>query len=235
MTRTSLFGLLAALVLPSLTSAQYVRQPERYLLINPPVQQPPPVHVVHVVPPPRQVVVVRNPPPVQRVRVRVETTPTETRATNESGWFIGAAAGALLRFDNEHREATPSYRLDAGVSLGQAEFGLRFDLAPAFQTGDERAALYTAGAGFGYRFLEGSRVRPVIGLGLESVFFNPVGAETSRAFAVNARVGLDLDVPTNFGALSVGLDVTGHQPIAGADQAENTLLGIAAHLALRFE
>lgn len=232
MRRLAHLTLLAALVLPSIASAQYVRQPERYLLINPPRRVVQPV-VVQTAPPPQRVVVVHNRPAPQ-VRVRVETGRPTTSTDDSPRWFLGAGAGALLRFDGLHREATPSYRLDAGVTLGQVEFGLRFDLAPSFQQGEDRASLYTAGAGFGYRFLKDSRVHPVIGLGLESVFFNPAGGPTSRAFALNARVGLDLDVPTNFGHLALGLDVTGHQPLAGDDEAEATLLGIGAHFGLHF-
>lgn len=226
-------ALLAALVLPSLAGAQYVQQPERYLLINPPrrVVQP----VVVTAPPPERVVVVHNQPtPTPHVRVHVQTTRNDDTPDDGPRWFLGAGAGALLRFDGLHREATPSYRLDAGVTLGQVEFGLRFDLAPSFQQGEERASLYTAGAGFGYRFLEDSRVHPVIGLGLESVFFNPADGETSRAFALNARIGMDLDVPTHFGHVALGLDVTGHQPIAGDEIAKARLLGIGAHFGLHF-
>ena len=214
--RHTLFALLAAFILPSLASAQYVRHPDRYLLINPPRQVVQPV-VVHTAPSPERVVVVHQTPPPPHVRVRVETHRHTETDDDSPRWFLG-----------------PSYRLDAGVTLGQVEFGFRFDLAPSFQQGEERAALYTAGAGFGYRFLEDSRVHPVIGLGLESVFFNPAEGETSRAFALNARIGMDLDVPTHFGHVALGLDVTGHQPLAGDDAAQATLLGIGAHFGLYF-
>ncbi|MEM9070676.1 MAG: hypothetical protein AAGE52_19370 [Myxococcota bacterium] len=219
--------ILVALVLPNVADAQYVhqpvRQPTRYLLVPPaqPPIQPVVVHRPVVVQPPQRVIVQR----------RVVVHPVEVEPEPEVHWFVGAGAGALLRFD-AGREATPSYQLAFGVGVGKAEFSLRFDLAPGFESETEEASLYTAGAGFGYRFLDG-RIHPVVGVGLESLFYNPEGGETSRAFAATGRLGVDLDVPTRFGALAVGLDVTAHQPLAGAEQANATLLGIGAHLAFR--
>lgn len=228
----ALAALTLTLFLPARGEAQVARRPVRYLFVDPPPQVvvTPPPPVVPLPPPGRVLVRVHTPPPLPAP----PASPPAVDA-DDPQWFVGAGAGALFRFDGAGREATPSYRLDLGVALGGAEFGLRFDLAPGFQTGDDRAALYTAGAAFGYRFLPRTRLHPVVGIGLESVFFNPQGASTARAFALTGRVGLEMDVPTAFGTIAVGLDVRAHQPLAGAEEAQATLLGAGAHFALRFD
>jgi len=240
---------LGTLAVASEASAQYrdpytgERHPDRYLLIQPP--QRPVVRPVVVQPPQRRVVVVhhRPPPPVE---VRVEHTPpppvrrvTLREPRQRPRWFLGVGTGALIRFDQGVAQTTPAYRLHVGTAVDQAEFVFRFDLAPGYEVGDPDAgttdaALYTAGAGFQYRFLEDACVHPVLGLGLETVFFNPQGAETSRSFAVTGRAGLEMGIPTGFGELALGLDVTGHQPLAGTDGAMQSLLGVGAHLDFRF-
>ncbi len=219
------FGIIAA---PPSANAQDwgVRRPHRTLLV--PHVAPQPVQVV-VTPPATRVirtrVVIRDPQPTT-----LELRPEERIQTAGPRWYLGAGMGALLRFGDE-TSATPSYRFDAGILAGSAEFSLRFDLAPGF---DERASLYTAGAGFGYRFLEGSRVRPVLGVGLETIFYNPQEEDTQRAFAATGRGAVELDVPTRFGNLAIGLDATIHQPIAGSESAMRRLLGIGAHIHLVF-
>lgn len=239
---TALAALCLALVAPVLAApslAEAQRHPDRYLLIDP----PPPsrrVVVVQQPPPPRRVVVrhVQRPPDVL---VRVNRTPPppvqiDPPRSTRPRFFVGAGAGALLRFD-EGRDATPSYQLRLGLAVDQAEFAFRFDLAPGFEQGGETgadAALYTAGAGFQYRFVEDGSVHPVLGLGLESVFFNPEGSETARAFAATGHFGVELDVPTRFGAVSLGLEARAHQPLAGDDPAMARLLGVDAHLDFRF-
>ncbi len=225
------FAVLAMVLgLPTRGGAQIVRGPVRYLFVEPrpTVVRPAAVALAS---------------PARQVLVRVRTNPAPHVARDHGPpadedaprWFVGAGAGALLRFDGLGRDAAPSYRLDLGLALGGAEFGLRFDLAPGFQTGDEPAAFYTAGAAFGYRFLQRSRLHPLVGLGLESVFFNPRGATAVRGVALTGRLGLEMDAPTMFGAVSVGLDLRGHQPLAGAAPTQATLLGVGAHFALRFD
>lgn len=199
----------------------YVQQHRTPVVVRPIVQPQPVVvrsPVVHVV----------RPTPSPQVHVQVVTEPT--RPARDAKWRLGVGAGALLRFGSE-TVGTASYEVRAGLMVDQVEFGFRFDLAPGFS---EQDALYTAGAGFRYRFLEDGVVHPHLGLGLESVFYNPVGEESVRAFAVTAAAGMEMDVATRFGAIAVGLDVRGHQPLAGADQASVRLLGVGAHLDLRF-
>ncbi len=227
----ALAALLASFASPG--AAQRARRPTRYLFLDPPaasveVRVRAPAPVLPVVPEPVLPVV---PEPV----LPVVPEPAPTPQPNPPRWFVGAGTGALIRFDGAGRDATASYRLDLGVAVGGAEFGLHFDLAPRFQRGAEPAALYTAGAAFGYRGLPGSRLHPIVGLGMESLFLNPQGAGTARAFAFTARLGLELDVPSAFGALAVGFDLRAHQPVAGAPKAQATFLGLAAHLALRFD
>ena len=214
------------------------RYPQRYLLTGQPhvVVHRTPV-VTPVVPPHRvRVVVHHRSTPVEPVEP-VEP-PAERPPASSPRWFVGVGTGALLRFGDQNG-ATPSYRIHAGVIVNQAEFVFRFDLAPGFEVGDPAAgtadaALYTAGAGFHYRFFKNSVVHPVVGIGLETVFFNPEGAETSRAFGLTARLGAEMGFATRFGEVALGLDATGHQPLAGAQEAMARLLGIGAHLDFRF-
>ena len=228
------------------------RQPDRYLLIQPRQRVRRRTYVrpvVRPVTPPHRVVVVhrQTPPPPVPVEIEVETQPAtpvnivRPRVRRDTPrWFVGVGTGALLRFGDGGTQATPAYRLHVGTAVDQAEFVFRFDLAPGYDLDGEDgadptdAALYTAGAGFQYRFLPNARLHPVLGFGLETVFLNPQGAETLRAFSVTARAGVEMGVPTNFGEIALGLDVTGHQPIAGAEEAMARLVGVGAHLDFRF-
>ncbi|MCB9603618.1 MAG: hypothetical protein H6720_25140 [Sandaracinus sp.] len=202
------------------------RRPTRYLYVEP---APPPVVVVQPAPlpppPPRQIVVVQHhtvhqPEPLPTPRARLDTR-----------WFVGAGFGGLALLDGD-RSAVPAYALELGLAVEEVELAFHADLAPAFTDND---ALYTLGAAFRYRFLPDARLHPRLGFGLESLFRNPEGAETARAFAATGELGLDLDVPTSFGALAVGLDMRAHRGLAGDESARVTVLGFGIHAALRFE
>ena len=207
-------------------TGQVVRRPTRYLMVDPNgYALPPPRRVTVVVPPARPVpppatVVVQpapTPTPIVPVRPVPEPAPRDPYDT-EGSVILGAGAGALVIFGQGQAYSTPSYRLHLGVAMDQAEFGLRFDLAPGAldvdgPDGATSAAIYTAGASFGYRFFPDAFVHPVLGVGLETLFLNPEGLESSRAFAATARFGLELAVPVSDGAFALGLDVTGHHPL----------------------
>lgn len=203
------------------------RRPTRYLYVD---QAPPPVVVVQPAPvvlePPRRHVVI-----VEHTTYAPEPPPALEAPTFGTRWFLGAGFGGLSLLDGE-RSAVPAYSLELGLAVDSVEVAFHVDLAPSFTDSD---ALYTAGAAFRYRFLPEGRVHPYVGLGLESLFRNPEGAETARAFAATGELGLDLDVPTTFGALAVGLDSRVHRGLAGAEQARVTVLGFGAHFTLRFD
>lgn len=205
------------------------RHPTRYLYVEP---APQPVR-------PQQVVVVQTPPrPQHVVVVQHHTVHTPTPPSIElpepslgARWFIGAGFGGLALLDGD-RSAVAAYTLELGLAVDSVELALHADLAPSFTESD---ALYTVGAAFRYRFLPEARVHPRMGVGLESLFRNPEGAETARAFAATGEIGLDLDVPTTFGALSLGLDTRIHRGLAGDERARVTALSFGAHFALRFQ
>lgn len=219
---------------------QVVRHPTRYLYVAPPPQQvlPPPIEV-RVVPPPQRQVLIHVPDPMP--------TPEPERVDpyrTDGSIILGAGVGGLILFGDE-TYATAAYKLHLGVAMGQAEFGLRFDLAPgALDIVDPSsgaavgASLYTAGASFGYRFLPDSFVHPVVGIGFESIFLNPEGMDTSRAFGATARFALELAVPVASGsAFALGMDVTGHHPFVTSqgylgDRTE--MVGFGAYADYRF-
>lgn len=237
MARSSLRSALRALVVLALSFAALpalaqtygpARHPTRYLYVDPP---PPvrPVVVVHTPPPPppRQVVVVQH----HTVHTPTPVVVEPTTPSLQTRWFLGAGFGGLALLDGD-RSAVPAYTLELGLAVDSVELALHADLAPSFTESD---ALYTVGAAFRYRFLPDARVHPRMGVGLESLFRNPEGAETARAFAATGEVGIDLDVPTTFGALSLGLDTRIHRGLAGDESARVTALSFGAHFALRFE
>lgn len=175
---------------------------------------------------PARVVVVERP-----VNPGLDRLPRlEPRRDGGVRWFLGAGFGGLALLDGD-RGAVPAYSVELGAAVDGVELALHADLAPAFTEAD---ALHTVGAAFRYRFLPEARVHPSLGFGLESLFRHPDGAEVARAFAATAEVGLDLDLPTTFGALSLGLVARAHRGIAGAEAARVTAVGFGAHFALRF-
>lgn len=218
---------------------QVVRRPTRYLYVAPPQQ---------VLPLPVEVRVVETPP--SRVLIRVsdpEPQPQPPRVDpyrTDGSVILGAGVGGLVIFGDE-TYAAAAYKLHLGVAMGQAEFALRFDLAPgAVDVLDPAsgamvdASLYTAGASFGYRFLPDAFVHPVLGIGVESIFLNPEGMDTSRAFGATARFALELAVPVSSGgAFALGMDVTGHHPFVASqgylgDRTE--MVGFGAYADYRF-
>jgi len=137
--------------------------------------------------------------------------------------IAGAGAGGVFFLGDGVNGVAAGYRLHLGLAVDAAEFALRFDLVPdaidiQSETGEATSAsLYTAGATFNYRFLPGATVHPVAGVGLESVFVDAQGADSSTAFAVTGRAGAELAYPLSDGALALGIDVTGHHVLGKVD------------------
>ncbi|MBX3251774.1 MAG: hypothetical protein KF901_31640, partial [Myxococcales bacterium] len=225
----------ACLALAALTSGvvdaqDHARRPVRFLYVDDPVVTQP----VVVAPAPR-VILTPAPAPSPVVVVTHHTTyEPEPIAppppAMQPSWFFGVGAGGLALLDGS-RGAVPSYALELGVGLDVVDVVLRADLARAFSEGD---SLYTAGAGFRYRFATG-RVQPRLGAGLESLFRHAGGQPAARAFAATAEIGVDLRVPTHFGALEIGLDTRLHRGLAGDERARVTVLAFGLRAAFRFQ
>jgi len=146
-------------------------------------------------------------------------TPQERDPYDTDGLVVaGAGMGGLFFFGDGITGVAAAYRLHVGLAVGAAEFALRFDLAPDAMevartdggSGTTPAALYTAGATFNYRFIDGAAVHPVVGAGIETVTLDPHQGKGGTAFAATGRAGLELAYPISHGALALGIDVTGH-------------------------
>lgn len=231
------------------TPPRQVLRPHRYLYVDPQVLPPPqPVTVRVVQPPPPTRVVVRtvSPPPPTRVVIAPTPTYEEPRVDpydTDGRVIVGAGFGAMAFFRDGEQHFAPGYKLSLGLALDQAEFGMHFDFVPDAMDvpGDDGesldAAVYTARAQFQYRLAPRATVHPVVGIGLETIFLNPDGAETGTAFAGTARLGLEFAYPLASGALALGVDATVHQPFGTtqsyrADPA--TMLSFGAYGNYRF-
>jgi len=183
-----------------------------------PWAQPPPPRYIHVVP--VQVPVPPPPPPAPVIVAHLRQNPYETPGLVIAGAGLG---GLLLRMGNGDQTVTPSYLLHLGLAVGDAEFALRASLAPEALSlpdgagGEQEVGIYATRASFNYRFLRGSPVHPVAGLGLEMIAASPAHGDDGYAFAATARLGLELAFPLSDGALALGLDTTGHLPFARTD------------------
>jgi hypothetical protein len=156
--------------------------------------------------------------------------------------IAGAGMGGLLFFGDGVTGVAAAYHLHLGVAVGQAEFSLRFDLAPdAMQRplaggGTTPAALYTAGASFGYRFLPRAVIHPVAGAGIETVTLDPHVGKTGFAFAGTARAGLEMAYPIGDSALAFGIDAKGHHLFVASEHfgAPRAMLSFGAYADWRF-
>jgi hypothetical protein len=183
-------------------------------------------------PPPRYVV---DPAPVPVA----ERDPYDTAGLVIAGGGLG---GLILRADGE-TSVTPSYLLHLGLAVGAAEFALRANLAPNAITWTDPegrgvdVGIYATRASFNYRFLQGSVIHPVAGLGLEMIAATPTMGADGYCFAASARLGLELAFPLSNGALALGIDTTGHLPFAATDTFHadlSLMLGFGAYLDYRF-
>jgi hypothetical protein len=186
-------------------------RPRRYYLVVPPLQRPVTTVRVERRAPPPSVVIDPGPAP--------SANPYDT-----SGVVVaGGGVGAVVFLGDGITEVALGYKLHLGLAVGASEFALRADLVPdgldvLGPDGNQTpAAFYTVGASFSYRFLDRAVVHPVAGIGLEALVLDPHDGETGTAFAVTARAGLELAYPLSDGALALGIDVTGHQPLVATD------------------
>ena len=200
--------------------------------------QPPPPRHVHVVP----VLVPDPPPPPPRpvIVAHLRQDPYETPGIVIAGAGLG---GMMLRLGNGDQAVTPSYRLHLGLAVGDAEFALRASLAPEAlslpvgSVGEQEVGIYATRASFNYRFLRGTPVHPVAGLGLEMIAASPAQGDDGYAFAATARLGLELAFPLSDGALALGLDTTGHLPFTRTKTFPvdlSFMLGFGAYVDYRF-
>lgn len=230
---------LAAAAAASPAAAQWVRQPDRYVVD--PIVRPTQLVVVQPEPDPITTVTVERRTVV--TDVDVTTAETERDPYDTHGIVVaGAGLGGLLFVGDGFGGATVAYRLHFGLAVDQAEFGLRFDMAPdALETVDAEgrvndAGIYTLGATFNYRFLPNADVHPVLGAGLEGVAYDPSAGSASVAFAITARAGLELAYPLADGALALGIDATGHQLLGGRDFPDEvgSMVSFGAYVDYRF-
>jgi len=214
------FGALAALAAPLPAHAvELYWDPD-------PGPPPPPARAVVYVQPNDPVVLVE--PALHadvHVDVDVGAQPARPRDPYDTSSIViaGAGVGGIFFFGDGMTGAAAAYKLHVGVAVGQASFSVRFDLVPdatevqAPAGGLTPAALYTAGAMFGYRFLPGAVVHPVAGVGLETIVVDPHEGQGGQAFAGTLRAGLELAYPLADGALALGIDATGHHPFGASD------------------
>lgn len=148
--------------------------------------------------------------------------------------IAGGGVGGLLLRANGKTALLPTYRLHLGLAVGQAQIGLRANLAPHAMTLPETTdaaandvALYATRLTFDYRFLKDAVVHPVAGAGLEALIADPAAGGTGFTLAGTARIGLEFAFPIGESALAVGLDATGHLPMA---KSEKMVLDLAAML-----
>jgi hypothetical protein len=223
---------------PTVVVGSPVRNPRRYY-----------VHVRQNPPPPSRVTVHvrqnrRPTPPPANVVVDPGPSSTERDPYDTDGLVIaGAGAGGIFLFGDGITHAALAYKLHLGLAIDQSEFAIRANLVPdagdvaSPSGGGTPSALYTIGASFNYRFLDGAIVHPVAGAGLETLILDPHEGETGTAFAVTARAGLEYAYPIADGALALGIDVTGHLPFGVTEQYAAdavAMLDFGAYLDYRF-
>ncbi|MCK5798011.1 MAG: hypothetical protein KAI47_12535 [Deltaproteobacteria bacterium] len=157
--------------------------------------------------------------------------------------IAGAGVGGLLLRGSDVTSFVPTYRLHLGLAVGQAEIGLRANLAPHAITLAEDTptandiSLYATRLTFDYRFIPGAVVHPIAGAGFEAIVADPVAGDTGLTFAATARIGLEFAYPLGHSALAVGIDATGHIPLAQTDAMAvdlDAMLSFGAYLDFRF-
>lgn len=205
-----------------------VMRPTKYYLTPAPAPVPPPAPAVIVTPAPPSVVLV---------------TPKRNPYDTSGLVIAGAGVGGLLLRGSDVTSLVPTYRLHLGLAVGQAQIGLRSNLAPGAITlgGDTPEAndvsLYATRLTFDYRFLRDAVVHPVAGAGLEAIVADPTRGDTGLTLAATARIGLEFAYPIGASALAVGIDATGHLPFAQTDAMAVDLaamLSFGAYLDFRF-
>lgn len=189
------------------------------------------------VPPPRTVVFA---PPVVRavqyapvtttttVRVVRSTSPdddapthpqAEERRDPTASFFIGGGYGGMTGFRSG---AASTYRLHVGLGLGPTELGLRASIAnralEELSTGSGGA--WVLSAEVAHRFLQGATVRPVVGASFDRWQIDPDGRESSGAFGLGARGGVEIHYHLNpNAALVFGVDAAYHRILSRIDNA----------------
>lgn len=185
-----------------------------------------------VVPSPRVWVpptVVVRPPPVVVTTHRVVEVPAPQddppthpqpaeRRDPRTSFFVGAGYGGMTGFQGS---AAGTWRLHLGVGLGATEIGLRADLANRALDALANTSpgnVYLLSAEVAHRFLEGSTVRPVLGLSFDRWQVDADSGASAGAFGVGARGGVEVHYHLNPGAALVfGADLGYHRMLASID------------------
>ncbi|MBW2731703.1 MAG: hypothetical protein JRH20_04875 [Deltaproteobacteria bacterium] len=156
--------------------------------------------------------------------------------------IVGAGFGGLLLHANDSSTLVPNYRLHIGLAVGTSEIAARIDLAPkgaalSLEEGVDTLSIVAPRLTFEHRFLPRSPIHPIAGLGLGAIIASPDQGETAYAMAVTARAGLEFAYPLAHSALALGLDITGHLPVARSDPFPvdlTAMLSFGAYLDFRF-
>lgn len=156
--------------------------------------------------------------------------------------IVGGGFGGLLLHANDSSTLVPNYRLHIGLAVGSSEIAARIDLAPkgASLSLDESVnelSIIAPRLTFEHRFLPRAVIHPVAGLGLGAIIASPDEGDTSYAMALTARAGLEFAYRLTHSALAVGLDITGHLPVARSNPLPvdlTAMLSFGAYLDFRF-
>ena len=223
----SALSLAAALALPSTASAIeiYASTPDAVVVPSPRVYLPPVTTVyvpsprVYVHTPPRLLVAPLPPPPAVDPPADPPTHPQpQERRDPRTAFFVGAGYGGMTGFQGS---AAGTWRLHVGLGLGATEIGLRADIANRALdalANTEPGNVYLISAEVAHRFLEGSTVRPVLGLSFDRWQVDADRGVSAGAFGVGARGGVEVHYHLNpNAALVFGADLGYHRMLAAID------------------
>jgi Ca-activated chloride channel family protein len=125
-----------------------------------------------------------------------------------------------------------SIALELGGSRGAAEATAARGATPV---GDS-LSIYSVGAVISHRLLRGAALQPVGGLGLETLIVSPSLGSRRVALAAVARVGLEMVHRAGGAELALGLDLTGHLPVAESELMPmqlSSLISVGSYLDVR--
>ena len=173
----------------------------------------------------------------------------ESTPTNATFFTLGAGVGGLVIRNHGSSNLGAIGGLRVGLGRGSWHLGLEASgstrigegiVSPTQPDGSEAVvdsvAVYPAAAVVRRTFLERSRLRPTLGLGLESMVVVPAFADNELNLSALGRVGVELEIPATLGTLAVGVEVTGHLPLAESGTSSNigVLANFSSFIDLRF-
>ncbi|MEZ4393180.1 MAG: hypothetical protein R3A48_19010 [Polyangiales bacterium] len=132
--------------------------------------------------------------------------------------FVGAGYGGMTGFQGS---AAGTFRLHLGLGLGATEIGIRADIANRALdalANTQPGNVYLISAEVAHRFLEGSTVRPVLGLSFDRWQVDADNGASAGAFGVGARAGAEVHYHLNpNAALVFGADLGYHRVLTAID------------------